>query len=126
MIEDWLAGDNGVIQSLGNHLYTLASGKCGGPLTAFKAKVAVQLEQGDLTAEQAETLLELADVICEVLAGPFTVRVVALNVVAIERCLDGGTMDPVPVGEFIDPGAGKVGGDQFADLGGGQASLDGV
>ena len=106
MIEDWLAGDNGVIQSLGNHLYTLASGKCGGPLTAFKAEVAAH---------------------CEVLAGPFTVRVMALNVVAIECFpLDGGMVDPVPVGEFIDPGAGKVGGDQFADLGGGQASLDGV
>jgi hypothetical protein len=36
------------------------------PTTAFKAEVAAQLRQGDLTPEQAETLLELADVICDV------------------------------------------------------------
>ena len=65
LIENWLAGDNGAIQSLGNP-YRLVSGKCGEPLTAFKAEVAAQLRQGDLTPEQAETLLELADVICDV------------------------------------------------------------
>jgi hypothetical protein len=52
--------------------------------------------------------------------------VVSLDVVAVEGCGDGGSMEPVPVGEFVDRCAGAVGGDEFGDVGGGEASLDGV
>jgi hypothetical protein len=52
--------------------------------------------------------------------------VVSLDVVAVEGCGDGGSMEPVPVGEFVDRCAGVVGGDEFGDVGGGEVSLDGV
>lgn len=62
----------------------------------------------------------------EGLAGPCIVRVVSLNVVAVETCGDGGSMELVPVGEFVDRCAGAVGGDEFGDVGGAEASLEGV
>jgi hypothetical protein len=62
----------------------------------------------------------------EGLAGPFGMGVVSLDVVAVEGCGDGGSMEPVPVGEFVDRCAGVVGGDEFGDVGGGEVSLDGV
>ncbi len=62
----------------------------------------------------------------EGLPGPFTLGMVSLDVVAVESCGDGGSMEPVPVGEFVDRCAGAVGGDEFADVGGAEASLDGV
>ena len=62
----------------------------------------------------------------EGLAGPFTLRAMSLNVVAVESCGDGGSVEPVPVGEFVDRCAGAVGGDEFVDVGGGEVSLDRV
>jgi hypothetical protein len=53
-------------------------------------------------------------------------RVVSLDVVAVEVFGGGGSMEPVLVGEFVDRWAGAVGGDEFADFGGAEASLDGV
>ena len=67
-----------------------------------------------------------AGCVSESLAGPCRPRVVALDVVAVEHCGDGGPVDPVLVGEFVDRCAGAVGGDEDVDLGRGQASLDGV
>ena len=64
--------------------------------------------------------------VCEVVAGPFTLGVVSLDVVAVEGCGDGGSMDLVLVGEFVGRCAGAVGGDEFVDAGGADASLDGV
>ena len=62
----------------------------------------------------------------EGLAGPFTLRAMSLNVVAVETCGDGGSVELVPVGEFVDCCAGAVGGDEFVDVGGAEASLVGV
>ena len=38
----------------------------------------------------------------ESFAGPFTLRSMSFDVVAVESCRDGGSMEPVPVGEFVD------------------------
>jgi hypothetical protein len=51
---------------------------------------------------------------------------VSLDVVAVESGRDGGSMESVPVGEFVDRCAGAVGGDELVGVGGGEASLDGV
>ena len=59
-------------------------------------------------------------------AGLFTLGVVLLDVVVVEVCGDGGSVEPVLVGEFVDGGAGAVGGDEFVDVGGPEASLGGV
>jgi hypothetical protein len=64
--------------------------------------------------------------VSEGLAGPFSTRVVSLDVVTVESGGDGGAMEPVPVGEFVDRCTGAVGGDEFVDAGGAEASLDGV
>lgn len=62
----------------------------------------------------------------EGLPGPFTLGMVSLDVVAVEIGCDGGSMEPIPVGELVDRCAGAVGGDEVADVGGREASLDGV
>jgi hypothetical protein len=61
--------------------------------------------------------------VCEGLADPLIVGVVSLDVVAVEGCGDGGSMVPVPVGEFVDRCACAVCGDEFGDVSGGEASL---
>jgi hypothetical protein len=99
-------GDSGSAESIGDGLWVDAvSGRDGGE----RKPAGVQVGR-----------------VSEDLAGPFSLRVVALNVLAVERCRNGGTMDTAPIGELIDHCARAVGGDELVDIGGREASLDGV
>jgi hypothetical protein len=93
----------------------VGSDRDAGAAEALGDRLSVDVVPGGYVGEREPSSVEGGGLV-EGVVSPGGLLVVARDLVAVEVGGDGGPMEPVPVGEFVDRCGGAVGGDEVVDV----------